>query len=262
MLVSMNSPAPSSAARTAHAVGEVLERPHPAGGDHRDVDGAGHGTRELEVVAVAGSVAVHAGEHELAGAELGGAHRPRQGVDPCGRTPAVHVDLPRRRPALHPAPRNALGVDGDDDALRPETLGAAPHQLGVLHGGGVHGHLVGAGREDQAHVVHAAQPAADRERDEHLFRAARRQLGDDLAPLVRRRDVEKHELVRPLGVVARGELDRIAGVAQADEVHPLDHAPVAHVEARDDAFHVHRLLLPRAQPAKTACASPSVNAFS
>jgi hypothetical protein len=224
----------------------VFEGPYSTRGDDRDVDGAGHGSRELEVVAVARAVAVHAGEHELPGAELGGAHRPRQGIDPRGRAAAVHVDLPGRRPTLLPAPRHALGVDGHDDALRPETLGAAPDQLGVLNRRGVHGDLVGAGGEDHAHVVHAAQPAADGERDEHLFRAARRKLRDDSAALVRRRDVEEDELVGPLGVVARRELDRIAGVAELDEVHPLDHAPVAHVEARDDAFHVHRLLLPRA----------------
>ncbi len=88
----------------------------------------------------------------------------------------MHVDLPGRRPAVLPAPRHALGVDGDDDALRPEALGAASHQLRILHRGGVHGDLVGAGGEDHAHVVRAAQPAADGERDEDLFRAARREF--------------------------------------------------------------------------------------
>ena len=45
----------------------------------------------------------------------------------------------------------------------------------------------------------------------------------------------------------------------ADEVDALDHPPVAHVEARDDALAVHAR---RRQPAKIACASASVNDFS
>ena len=49
-------------------------------------------------------------------------------------------------------------------------------------------------------------------------------------------DVEEDELVGALGVVARGELDRVAGVAEVDEVDALDHAAVVHVEAGDDAL--------------------------
>ena len=40
-------------------------------------------------------------------------------------------------------------------------------------------------------------------------------VGDDVAALVRGGDVEEDELVGALGVVARGQLDRVAGVAQA-----------------------------------------------
>ena len=49
----------------------------------------------------------------------------------------------------------------------------------------------------------------------------------------------KIELVGALGVVPRRQLDRVAGVADVDEVDALDHAPVADVEARDDALAVH-----------------------
>ena len=178
MLVSMNSPAPSSAARTAHA----------------------------------------------------------QRVDAGRRAPAVDVDLPARRPALFPAARHAARVDGDDDALRAEPLGAAADQLGILHRRGVERHLVGAGRQHATHVVDLAQAAADREGDEHLLGTARGQLDDDVAPLVRRGDVEKDQLVGAFAVVARRQLDRVAGVAQPDEVDALDDAPFGDVEAGDDAL--------------------------
>ena len=54
--------------------------------------------------------------------------------------------------------------------------------------------------------------------------------------LVRGRDVEEHELVGALGVVALGQLDRVARVAQADEVGALHDAPLVDVEARDHAL--------------------------
>ncbi len=67
------------------------------------------------------------------------------------------------------------------------------------------------------------------------------QLDDRVTALVRGRDVEEDELVGPLGVVAGSELDRIARVAQADEVRALDDAPGVDVEAGDDALQCHAL---------------------
>ena len=50
----------------------------------------------------------------------------------------------------------------------------------------------------------------------------------------------KTQFVGAFGVVAGGEFDRVAGVAQTDEVDPLDDAPAGHIEARDDASDPHR----------------------
>ena len=55
------------------------------------------------------------------------------------------------------------------------------------------------------------------------------------APLMAGGDVEEAQLVRPGGVIGARLLDRIAGVAQIDEVDALDHAAVGDVEAGDDA---------------------------
>ena len=54
-----------------------------------------------------------------------------------------------------------------------------------------------------------------------------------------RGDVEEHDLVGALGVVATGQLDRIAGVDEIDEVHALDDPTGVHVEAGDDAGRPH-----------------------
>ena len=57
--------------------------------------------------------------------------------------------------------------------------------------------------------------------------------------LVRGGDVEEDQLVGALGVVALGQLDRVAGVAQVDEVGALDDAAGVDVEAGDDALQGH-----------------------
>ena len=70
--------------------------------------------------------------------------------------------------------------------------------------------------------------------------AVRRASSTIVSPLlVRRRDVEEDELVGALGVVAGGELDRVAGVAEVDEVGALDDAAAIDVEAGDDALEDH-----------------------
>ena len=58
-------------------------------------------------------------------------------------------------------------------------------------------------------------------------------------PSRRRGDVEEDQLVGALGVVAGGQLDRVAGVAQVDEVHALDDAAGVDVEAGDDPGDPH-----------------------
>ncbi len=59
--------------------------------------------------------------------------------------------------------------------------------------------------------------AADRKRNEHLPRGSRDQIGHDLARIAGGGDVEKHQLIRALRVVALGQFDRIARIAQTDE---------------------------------------------
>ena len=61
-------------------------------------------------------------------------------------------------------------------------------------------------------------------------------------PVVRRgSDVQKRELVRTLLVVARGNLDRVARVAQLDEINAFDDTATGDVQAGDDAFSEHNL---------------------
>jgi hypothetical protein len=50
------------------------------------------------------------------------------------------------------------------------------------------------------------------------------------------RDVQEGQFVGALGVVAPGDLHRIARVADVHEIDALDHASVIDVETGNDAF--------------------------
>ncbi len=112
---------------------------------------------------------------------------------------------------------------------------------GVAERGRVDAHLVRPGLDDRTGVLDAANAPAHGERDEQL--CGHRPDGRLEGPprLERRRDVEDHELVDPLDVVAPRELGRVARLAQLFEPDALDHASVAHVEARDDSFRQHQV---------------------
>src|SRR5205807_10660461 len=75
------------------------------------------------------------------------------------------------------------------------------------------------------------------------------------AALGRGRDVEEADLVGALRVVGGGLLDRIAGVAQREEVGALHDPAVLHVEARDDPAGQHR-------DASTASATVNTRSYS
>ena len=163
------------------------------------------------------------------------------------------VDLPLVDRAL-------LRVDRHDDALRAVARRRLGDELRVAHARGVDADLVGAGVEQRAHVVDRSHAAADGQRDEHLVGDRLDHVVEQLAVLDARADVEEGELVGALLVVAARDLDRIAGVAQVDEVDALDDAAVGDVEAGNDALGeahaAHSRPWQGAGRAKSRCYSP------
>ena len=97
-------------------------------------------------------------------------------------------------------------------------------------------HLVGTGVEQPPHVLDFSDPATDRQRDEDLCRHRLDDRQNEIALVAAGGNVEKREFVGALLVVARGDFDRIAGIAQADEIDALDYAAGFDVETGDDAF--------------------------
>ena len=143
-------------------------------------------------------------------------------------------DLALARPDL-------LRVDRADDGLRAELLGQLGQELGPLDRGPVDRHLVGAEAQQLARVLERRDAAADGEGDLQLGGRALDQLDDRVVAEDGRRDVEKDELVGAVLRVARGHLDRVADVAQLDEAHALDDAPLGDVEAGDQALLDHAI---------------------
>jgi hypothetical protein len=211
---------------------EVHERAGAAGGDHRHGDRVGDRPRQRDVVAVAGAVAVHAGQQDLPRPQLDALDRPRDGLAPLDPlAAAVDVDAP--------AVSLALRVDRQHHALGAEVVGQLGQQLGPRQRRGVDRDLVGPRVEHRLRVPDGADSAADRERDEDVVGGPPRQLDDGVALLVRGGDVEEDQLVGALGVVALGQLDRVARVAQADEVGALHYAAGVHVQAGDYSLQDH-----------------------
>ena len=97
--------------------------------------------------------------------------------------------------------------------------------------------------QELADILDRAHAAADGQRHEAGFGGARDHVEDGVAVLVARGDVEEGQLVGAGGVIGDRRLDRIAGVAQIDEIHALDDAAVLHVEAGNDADLEHCRLL-------------------
>ena len=84
-----------------------------------------------------------------------------------------------------------------------------------------------------------AHAAADGEGDEHLLGRAGHHVDHGPAVVGRGGDVEEDELVGALGVVAAGQLDRVAGVEEVGEPHALDHPAGVDVEAGDHPDGAH-----------------------
>src|SRR5262249_11296065 len=127
--------------------------------------------------------------------------------------------------------RAAACIDRQDDGLGAEFAAQLGDQLGAADGGGVDADLDGAGVEDAARVGDILESAAERQGNEVLARGAGDDVDHGLTIVAGCGDVEEYQLVSALIVVAGGELDGIAGVAQAYEVDALYDAAAGYVEA-------------------------------
>ena len=134
------------------------------------------------------------------------------------------------------AGRRTPRVNRDDDALHAELLGALGDQFRTLDRRGVHGDFVGSGAQRRAHVFHGPHPAPYREGNKDGIGDRAHHGQGRRTPLVRGRDIEEDELVRPFAVVDHRLFYRIARITQVDEADALDDPALFNVEAGDDSF--------------------------
>ena len=106
--------------------------------------------------------------------------------------------------------------------------------VGAGDSGGIDGNLVGARLQQCPHIGMGSHAASNGQRHEAVRRRFRNDVEQRRAILMGGGDIEEHQLVGARRIIARGSLHRIAGVAQADEIHALHHPAVGNVEAGDD----------------------------
>ncbi len=173
-----------------------------------------------------GAVGVHRGQEDLPRAEPFELNRPVDRGESRGLPAAAHHHL---QPISV-----SLGVQRGHHALAAELVGEPGDEGRVANRRGVDRDFVRSRPEHLLRVRDTADPASNSKRNEQPVCDTGHQVDERSALLVTRRDVEEHQLVRPLGVVARRLLHRIARVAQLLKPHPLHHATPRYVEARDE----------------------------
>ena len=139
----------------------MLHRPGSPGGNDRDGHPLRHRRSERIVVARLGSVAVHAGEKNLPGAQTIRPLSPLQGVNPSVQASAVLKNVPAG------SVRPALGVDGCHHALAAEFFRSLRNEAGIVNGCGVDGYLVRPGPQKKLKILHGPYAAAHSKGDEH-----------------------------------------------------------------------------------------------
>src|SRR5690242_12857059 len=216
----------------ADALDHVVERANAPRRYDGNIDAVGDRPRESDVITFLGAVAIHGGEQDLAGAESDDLLGVAYSVDSCWLAAAMRKDFPTAPVA---GPRYFLGVDRHHDALIAEFFGSLFHKGAARYGRGIDRHLVRPARQQPANVIDGAYPAADGERHEAGLRRARDHVVNRVAVFVARRDIEKAEFVGAGRIIGNRRFHRIAGVAQVDEIHALDHAAILDVETGNDA---------------------------
>ena len=218
---------------------QMLRRAGAAAGHDRNGHRLRHRPGHLQIVTGLGAVGVHRSQHDFAGAQLFHAAGPGHGFQPRRHAAAVDVHLPEFSGTLtrgvrcaHPA----AWVDVYHRGAAAELARNLRDELRRLHRGGVDAHLLRPGLDQPGRVGQGANAAADRERHENLLRDAPHHVEHDVPAFMAGTDVEKHQFVRPVFLITARHLDRIARVAQVQEVDAFDDSATIHVQTGDDTL--------------------------
>ena len=207
----------------------------PAAGDHWDRDGLGDRLGNGQIVAVFGSIAIHARYDDFACAEFFDSLGPFDDFDARGGTPAVDKDFPK----LFAIFDDPAGIHVHDDALGSESFGGLADEVWVFASDRIEGYFIASGLQQIADIVDGPNPASDRQRHEDLVGRASDHIDHDRALLVACGDIEEDQFVGSFEFVASGDFDRVPCIAELDKVGPFDDATGMDIQTGNNAFGEH-----------------------
>ena len=217
----------------ADALDQMVEIADAARGDDRHRHRVGDRARQRDVEAAPGAVAIHRGEQDFAGAERHHLARIGDGVDAGRMAAAMGEDFPAIRLAGW---RHLLGVDRHDDALIAEFFRGFAARSSRRATAAVLIDTLSAPDGSSARIsstVRTPPPTVSGMKQASAVRRTTSSMMPRfswLAVMSRKRQFVGAGLV-----VGDRRFDRIAGVAQIDEIDALDDTAVLDVEAGNDA---------------------------
>ena len=132
-----------------------------------------------------------------------------------------------------------LGVHSCHDALTAEQSGSFVDEFRIAHGSRIDANFITAGTQRIAHIVDAADAAADGQRHKDDLGSAAHDIEHGGAPFVAGGDIEKDDLIGATVAVLLRQSHRIADFFDTDKIHALDDLAVAYVQTRNNAFRKH-----------------------
>ena len=127
-------------------------------------------------------------------------------------------------------------IHGDNDALRPKSIGSFLHKLGIKDGCGVYADLVGTGVKQGSNITDSAHPTANGEGNKHLGRYLFDSAIGGISLLVACCYVEEGDLVGTSVIVATRDLNGVACVTNANEIDALNYASLVNIQAGNDSL--------------------------
>jgi hypothetical protein len=152
-------------------------------------------------------------------------------IQTSGSTTTVGIDFPPPGRILP-----TFGVDGHHNTLTPKHFGCFPDKSRVTHCGGIEGHFVGTGPQQVSDLCGACNAPANSKRHKQALGGTVHHIQQNFTPLVRGGNVQKDQLICPLGIVDLRRLYRITGVTQINKVYTLDNPPIFDVKAGNNAL--------------------------
>ena len=123
--------------------------------------------------------------------------------------------------------------------MRAVFVAAGIDGRGIGNGRRVKAGLVRTRIEQAAHIFHGAHAAAHGQWNKDLGSHGFDDGQDQVTPIAGGGNVQKGQLVRALCVVARGDFDGIACIAQLQKIDAFDDATTGNVQTGNDAFGEH-----------------------